>query len=341
MLDIAVLGCGRWGPNHIRVLNQELSDCRVKVAADLDKEKLAPVAERFPHVETTTDPEAVLHDDGIDAVVVATPTSTHADLVSTALDQGKHVFCEKPLCPDSREATALVEQADERDLRLMVGHIFLFNRGLEKVYELLETGELGDLYYVSSTRTNLGPIRTDTNAAFDLATHDVAVFNWMMGEPPVKVSANGGRFLQDEVEDVVFAQLRYADGTIANVHASWLNPRKDRTMTFVGSEKMATWDDLELNTPVSIYDKGAGTEQPAAGEAQEYGEFLRIAMWDEEVRMPRIDLEEPLKVQDREFVDAIQEARTPRSGGAFSRDVVRVIEAVNESMEADGASVQV
>lgn len=339
MIDVAVLGCGRWGPNHVRVLNQEIADCRVRVAADPDKEKLAPLAERYPNVETTQDPDAVLRDETIDAVVVATPTSTHADIVGTALDQGKHVFCEKPLCPDSQEAAALVEQAEDRDLALMVGHIFLFNRGLEEVHQLLDDGELGDLRYVSSTRTNLGPIRKDTNAAFDLATHDVAVFNWMMDGTPARVSANGGRFLQDDVEDVVFAQLTYPNGTIANVHASWLNPRKERKMTFVGSDKMATWDDLELNTPVSIYDKGAGTEE-AASEAQEYGEFLRIAMWDEEVRMPRIDLEEPLKVQDREFLDAIQEGRTPRSGGRFSLDVVRVIEAINASMRQDGAPVE-
>lgn len=338
MIDIAVLGCGRWGPNHVRVLNQELADCRVRVAADPDKEKLAPLAERYPTLETTTDPDAVLHDEAIDAVVVATPTATHADIVRTALDQGKHVFCEKPLCRDSETAAELAQQAEDQGLALMVGHIFLFNRGLEKVHELLEDGELGDLHYVAAVRTNLGPIRTDANAAFDLATHDVAVFNWMLDDVPARVSANGGRFLQDDIEDVVFAQLTYPNGTIASVHASWLNPRKDRKMTFVGSEKMATWDDLELNTPVSIYDKGAGTQE-APSDAQEYGEFLRIAMWDEEVRMPRIDLDEPLKVQDREFLAAIEEGRTPRSGGFFSRDVVRVIEAINESMEQDGAPV--
>jgi predicted dehydrogenase len=219
----------------------------------------------------------------------------------------------------------------------MVGHVFLFNAGIVKLKELLNTGELGKLHYVAAVRTNLGPIRSDVNAAYDLAAHDIAIFNWLLDSEPETVSATGGAFLQLDIEDVVFITLRYPGNVLASIHASWLNPKKIRQITIVGSQKMLTWDDLELNAPVAIYDKGAN----AINEPGDYGEFLRMSMWDGEVRLPKITSEEPLKVQDRHFLDAIQQGTdVNRSDGRFGLGVVSVLQSIAQSLSQGGAPVQ-
>jgi predicted dehydrogenase len=331
---IAVIGCGYWGPNHLRTFGS-LPGCKAAAVADSDANRLSHVAEMFPQVCAERDYGRVLADPMIDAVIVATPTSTHYQVVRDALNAGKHVLCEKPMCETRAHAAELVALAKERKLVLMVGHVFLFNGGIETVKKLVDGGELGRLYYLSSVRTNLGPIRSDVNAAYDLAAHDISLFNWILGAEPKVISATGGSFLQPGIEDAVFITLKYPGNVIASIHASWLNPKKVRNLTVVGSRKMVTWDDLELNTPVAIYDRGANAEQEANG----YGEFLRISMWSGDVRLPKVELEEPLKAQAREFLRAVRGSGVNRSEGAFGMGVVSTLEAIAASLRVNGAPV--
>lgn len=336
MIKVAVIGCGHWGPNHIRTFNN-LPGCKVLALADLDKQRLMRVSEMYPAVRCEQDYHKILSDPNIDAVVVATPTQTHYQVVRESLLAGKHVLCEKPLTQTTSQASAIVELAESHGLVLMVGHVFLFNAAIVKMKELLDAGELGKLHYLTAIRTNLGPIRYDVNAAYDLAAHDISIFNWLLGSEPESVSAIGGTFLQSHIEDVVFSTLRYPGNVLANIHSSWLNPKKIRQIIMVGSQKMLTWDDLELSTPVAIYEKGA----TAINEPSDYSEFLRISMWDGDIRLPKIPIEEPLKVQNRHFIDSIeQRIDVERSGGRFGLGVVGVLESISQSLSMNGALVQ-
>ncbi len=336
MKNISVIGCGHWGPNHIRNFNGFI-ESRVISAVDIDTKCLGRISKMFPNINLEKDYRRVLEDSEIDAVVVATPTITHYSIVRDALLAGKNVLCEKPLCKNSMEAQELVELAEERGLKLMVGHVFLFNSGIIKIKELLDAGELGTLNYLSAVRTNLGPVRTDVNAAFDLASHDISIFNWFLGGAPSLVSAVGASFLLNNIEDVVFISLKYPNNVFANIQASWLDPKKVRQISVVGSKKMITWNDLEPNLPVAIYDKGANAKQ----EYSNFGEFLRINMWDGDVRLPKVYLDEPLKVQDHYFLDALENGNVYRSDGKFALDVIRVLEAIDESLRHNGAPIEV
>jgi predicted dehydrogenase len=333
---IAVIGCGRWGPNHVRCF-ASLPGCRVDVIVDLDPERLEAVRQLHPGVRCEQDHWAALDDPAIDAVVVATPLLTHYQLVRDALSAGKHVLCEKPLCETSKEGQELVELARAEDLRLMVGHVFLFNPGVERLRELVLGGDLGRVYYLAGFRTNLGPIRDDANAAYDLAAHDVAIFNWLLGAEPETVSATGAAFIQPEVEDVVCLSLRYPGGVLACVQASWLDPKKVRQITAVGSQRMATWDDLQLTAPLAIYDKGASAVQ----DDGDFGEFLRLSTWDGDIRLPKVRSEEPLKAQARHFLQAVAGGRVERSDGPFAVGVVRTLQAAAASIRVGGRSEEV
>jgi predicted dehydrogenase len=334
MINFGVIGCGGWGPNHVRNFNS-VSDCKVKLVADIDVNRLARITEMFPDLTGVSDYQEVLNAADIDAVVIATPTSTHADIVCRALNAGKHVLCEKPLCVKAADGERLAQMAAQLRLVLMVGNVFLFNPGIIKVKELLDSGETGTLRYLSAVRTNLGPIRQDVNAAYDLATHDIAIFNWLMETQPQWVSATGASYLRSGVEDVVFITLAYPGNVLASIQASWLNPKKVRQITAVGSKRMITWDDLELSHPVAIYDRGAS----ATPEYNDFGEFLRVSMWDGEVRLPRVIAEEPLRAQAQYFADSIVRGEARISNGVFSAAVVRTVEAVNNSIRTGGNPV--
>lgn len=337
MTNICVIGCGRWGPNHIRNFNG-LPGSRVIAAVDVNKDSLSRISVMFPGIAVYREYQRVLEDPTVTAVVVATPTSTHYSIVRDALLAGKHVLCEKPLCRTSEHVEELVELADSCKLALMVGHVFVFNPGILKMKELLDAQELGEIHYVAAARTNLGPIRSDVNAGFDLASHDIAIFNWLLRSEPELVSAMGASFLQRGVEDVVFISLRYPGNVFGHIQASWLNPKKVRQISIVGSKKMITWNDLELDTPIAIYDKGA----QAKSEYNDFGEFLRVSMWDGDVRLPKVHYEEPLKAQDSYFLDAIQNGGVvKRSGGDLALGVVRTLEAIAESVRTNGTPVLV
>lgn len=330
-LGIGVVGCGHWGPNHVRVFNA-LPATQVEAVADPDLDRLSHVCGLYPAIRGERDYRALLEDPEIDAVVIATPTATHHEMVSAALDAGKHVLCEKPLCLNTIEAAELAALADATGLVLMVGHVFLFNAGIMKLKQLIDNDELGRIQYLSAARTNLGPIRRDVNAAYDLASHDISVFNWLLGAEPESISANGACFVQPDIEDVAFISLEYPNGVLASIETSWLNPKKVREVTVVGSRQMVTWDDLAPSTPVAIYDKGAHSVQ----DYGDYGEFQRLTMWDGDVRMPKVALAEPLRAQADAFVDAIRKGKVDRSDAHFAAGVVRVLETVTVSMAQGG-----
>lgn len=334
MLRLGVIGCGHWGPNHIRVLSQ-IKGVAVVAAADPSEQRREVVGDLFPTVARFGDYKKMLHELDVDAVIVATPTSTHAVIVKDVLDSGKHVLCEKPLCHDVAEGERLVALACGKKLTLMVGHIFLFNPGIRKVKELLGNQEIGAVRSLSAIRTNLGPVRSDVNAAWDLASHDISIFNWLLGAEPVELQAMGAAFLQPGIEDVVNITMRYPDNVLASIQCSWLDPKKVRQLTIVGSKKMMTWDDLALSNPVAIYEKTVEMNSDVPG----YGEFLRHSMLDGDVRLPKIEAAEPLKAQNTAFINAIREGQAPASDGAFGVGVVRALEMVREAL-ASGRSVK-
>lgn len=333
---VAVIGCGHWGPHHVRTFNT-LPGSKVVAVVDSDPKALARLKSLYPDIQYSADYRKVLANPKVDAVVVVTPTTTHYGIVRDALLKRKHVLCEKPLCQTSSQALELAQLAKKANRILMVGHVFLFNAGVIKLKEMLDAGEIGKLLYISSARTNLGPIRSDVNVAYDLAAHDISVFNWLLGSSPEWLSAVGGAYLQPKIEDVLFTSLHYSDNRIANIQTSWLNPKKVRQVTMVGSKKMVTWDDLELNTPIAIYDRGAN----ATPQTGEYGEFLRISMWDADVRLPKIKTAEPLKAQDSHFLEAIARGKLNRSDGVFAAEVVKTLEAVNASIKLNGHPITV
>lgn len=331
-ISVAVIGCGHWGPNHIRSF-AALPGVRVTWAVDKSPQRRAHVSALFDRTRVTGELEDVLGDPSVDAVVVSTPTGSHYEVAIAAIQAGKHVLCEKPLGMTSAECEALVSAAKSRDVVLMVGHVFLFNGGILKLKELLRFGDLGRIHYASAVRTNLGPIREDINAAYDLASHDISIFNFLFDASPVSVSACGRAYLKPGIEDVVFITLNYPNDVIVLVEASWLNPKKVRQITLVGDKKMATWDDLS-SMPVSIYDKGVAREP----YYDTYGEFHLLTR-EGDVSIPRIQLEEPLKRQARFFVDAIEKGSATVCSGEHGLAVVRVLEAIGASMLGGGAPV--
>lgn len=294
-LRIGVIGCGHWGPNHVRVFS-ELDRTTVVACCDLSEVRLSRISARFPDIRTTVDYRSILADDGIDALVVATPTNTHSRLVRESLEAGKHVLVEKPLCQTGAEGEQLAALAETHGRVLMVGHVFLFNAGIARLRETIRSGELGTIHYLDAVRTNLGPIRGDVNSLYDLATHDISIFNHLLDTAPVAVSCLGSRITQELIEDVCFTTIQYADGTLAHVHVSWLNPRKVRTMTVVGSKKMAHWDDIDPVDTLRLFDKGVA-EEPTYNSFGEFQCLLRSA----DMHVPAIPAAEPLKKQAEAF----------------------------------------
>ena len=333
---IGVIGAGEWGPNHVRNF-AALPGADVVGVADLRPERLTRIKLIQPGVATFSSASEMLATAKPDAVVVATPTMTHFEVVRQALTAGKHVLSEKPLCLTGAEADDLVTLAAGRNLRLMVGHVFLFNPGILKIKELVTAGHLGRVFYLFARRTNLGPIRSDVNAVLDLASHDISIFNFLLESVPFEVSAVGKAFLQPGIQDVAVMTLLYPGDVAASIHVSWLDPKKVREITVVGESRMATWDDMATMGPVTVFDKGV-LKKPR--EYADFGEFQLLAR-EGDVTLPKVAREEPLRMQARAFLEGLDAPGSLRSDGRFAAEVVRVAAAVNESMSLGGAPVKV
>jgi len=334
MIRIAVVGAGQWGPNLIRNFHNRRTS-EVAWVVDRDAGRLDQVRERFPDIQLATDAETVMADARTDAVVIATPTSTHYALAKRALAGGKHVLVEKPITADSAEAEELCALAAGAGRILMVGHVFVYNPGVQRVKQLLAAGELGRVYYVCMVRTNLGPIRVDVNAAWDLASHDVSVANYWLGTAPLTASAVGGSWINPGIEDAVFATLRYPNDVLVNMHISWLSPRKTREITLVGDRRMLTFDDMNLSEPVRVYDKQVTEVRTPAPYIDSFASF-RASLREGDITIPKVALGEPLKAECDHFIECIVGRKPPLTAGREAASVVRVLEAVQRSIHGGG-----
>lgn len=329
---LGVVGTGDWGRNLIRNLAAVGELCAL---ADQRPEALAPLRSLYPRARFTTDPGELFADGKIEAVAIATNSSTHYAVARAALEAGKHVLVEKPLAQSSHDAAHLVRLAAERHRVLMVGHLLIYHPAVGKLRELLAAGELGEIYYLYSQRVNLGKIRQDENALWSLGPHDVAVILDLLGRMPVRVSAVGHAYLQPKIEDVVFLHLEFPGGQLANVHLSWLDPHKLRRLTLVGARKMVVFDDMEATEKIRIFDQGV--RSPAAG-VLEYKDALTLRFGD--ILIPQLTMREPLELECRDFVEAIRSGRRPRADGLDGLHVVRVLEAAAQSLARAGVPVE-
>lgn len=334
-LGFGVIGCGHWGPNHVRNFNS-IPGCTVRRVSDLSQDRLKAIKAGFPATETTTNAADVIGDEAIQAVIIATPVKTHFALVKQALQAGKHVLCEKPLTLLATESEELVQLAKKHGRVLMVGHVFLFNPGVLYLKKQLEEKKLGQLYYLDAVRTNLGPIRQDVGAIYDLASHDISIFNFLLGSLPLEGSAQVGHFVHPDREDVAYLTLRYPDGIMCHVHVSWLNPQKLRQLTLVGEGRMAVWDDMQPLEPIRLYDKGF-EQKPFYNS---FGEFQMI-LRDADINIPKVKMFEPLMRQAQHFVECIRQNSTPIADGRTGLDVVLALEACLESAKCGGKMIPV
>jgi predicted dehydrogenase len=340
-VTLAQLGCGYWGPNLLRNFTAA-PQSRVKWVAEQSEARRAFVEQNFPGTQTTPDWEAALADPEVEAVVVATPAFTHYSLAKAALNAGKHVFVEKPLAMSTSEADELAELSARREKTLMVGHTFLYNAAVRYTKKLLDNNDLGDIFYIYSQRLNLGQVRADVNAWWNLAPHDVSILLYLMNDQlPATVGAHGMDYLQPGIQDVVFATLIWPNRVAAQVQVSWLDPGKVRKLTLVGSRKMLVYDDVS-DEKIAIYDKGVD-RIPKIGERMDYDNVHNYQLLQRagDVLWPHIQFQEPLKTEAAHFLDCVRTGQTPLTGPRHARDVVAVLEAVQQSLDENGRMIPV
>jgi predicted dehydrogenase len=330
-VGVAVVGLGYWGPNLVRNLH-EVPEAELVSVCDVRSEAVSAMMLRYPTVRGTTRLEDVLGDPTIEAVAIATPVSTHHDLAAAALRADKHVFVEKPLAASSEEAVELIRLADERGLLLMPGHTFLYSPSVNLVLDLIESGELGDIYFVSTSRVNLGLHQPDVSVVWDLGAHDLSILRYWLGEAPTRVSAMSRGCVMPEIPDVAFINLDFASGAIAHVELSWLAPSKLRRTAIVGSRKMAVYDDTSTE-PVRVFDSGVSLRNP-----ETFGEY-QLTYRTGDIVSPRVEVVEPLSLEIRDFCAAVRDGSEPRCSARLGLDVVRVIEAVDRSLAENGSPV--
>lgn len=341
MITLAQIGCGYWGPNLLRNFSAQ-PGCQVKWVADINPQRCTFVQQNYSGIKITLDWKEVVHDPDVRAIVIATPASTHYELVKAGLEADKHVFVEKPLAMSIREANELVLLARAKARTLMVGDTFLYNEAVRYLKRFLDQGELGQVYYIHVERLNLGQVRSDVNAWWSLAPHDVSILLYLMdGKLPDSVASYGTDYIQPGVEDVVFASLTWPGRVTAQVHVSWLDPRKIRRMTLVGSRKMVVYDDVS-DEKITVLDKGID-RVPRIGERMDYDStdsyqlFLRAG----DVWLPRIDFQEPLKIETAHFLECVQTGQEPLSGSQHALAVVTLLEAGERSLRGGGQKVSV
>jgi predicted dehydrogenase len=322
-VSVAVAGLGYWGPNLARNLDS-LAGCELRWCCDGDAAVRARLEPAFRSARFTDSLDEVLADPTLDAVVLATPVRSHAALAVRVLEAGKHCFVEKPLAESVAGAERVVAAAAAADRIVMVGHLLEYHPGVRKLKQLAADGELGEIHYIYSNRLNLGQLRADENALWSLGAHDVSVLLHLAGEEPYAVEARGEAYMRPGIEDVVFAFLRFPSGLAAHMHLSWLDPHKERRFTIVGSRRMATFDDMAFERKLTIYDKGFDEK------AESYGEYITRSG---DVYSPRIANTEPLRLECEHFVDCVRDGVAPVSDGASGLRVVRVLEALQASLE--------
>ena len=322
-VTVGVVGLGYWGPNLARNFDR-LPDAELRWCCDGRETVRDRLRTTFPGARFTGELDDLLSDPGLDAVVLATPVPTHAALATRVLQAGKHCFVEKPLAQSAAEAEGAVAAARETGRILMVGHLLQYHPGVNKLKEIADSGELGDIHYIYGNRLNLGQLRREENALWSLGAHDVSVLLYLADEEPFELSARGESYMREGVEDVVFGFLRFPSGLAAHLHLSWLDPHKERRFTVVGSKRMATFDDMDLERKVTVYDKGFDQKSDT------YGEYITRSgdIWS-----PRVPNDEPLRLECQHFLDCVREGRAPVSDGESGLRVVRVLEGLQASLD--------
>jgi predicted dehydrogenase len=339
MTRIGLIGCGIWGRNYIRNF-EHLDDVEMYALCDPDAANIKRAVALMPSARATDNPSELIADPMVNAVIVATPASTHFELAKAALMAGKHVLVEKPLANSSADAAELVRLAEENGLILMVGHILEYHPATVKLKQMIDADELGKIHYLYLIRTNLGRIRTDVNVMWDLAPHDLSIVHYLLGGPPKRVSAKGQSYVLPDIEDVVFLLLEFPNDVIVSIHVSWLDPEKIRRVTVIGDKKMAVFDDLEGIEKVRVLDRGVEYNPATEREFEDFGSF-QLAYRYGDIWAPNIQMTEPLRNQCTHFVESIITGKQPRTSGENGLQVVRVLEAAQRSLREDGRFIEV
>jgi predicted dehydrogenase len=334
MLNIGLVGAGYWGKNLIRNF-MDSKECSLRTVCDIDKEKLRGVREQYPGLKTTTRFPDLINDNDISGVVIATNVKSHHYLAKKALKEGRHVFVEKPMADSVEGAKELVELADKKKLTLMVGHTFLYSPPVIKIKQILKNDGIGKVYYISSSRVNLGIHQKDVSVIYDLAPHDFSILSYWLDEVPVKVSCIGYDYIQKGIPDVAFINLIFDSGTIAHIQVSWLAPSKLRRTTIVGKKKMILYDDIESLEKVKIFDKGVEVVSP-----ETFGEF-QLSYRVGDIIAPRIESTEPLAGEVSHFCKCVKSGRKPISDGINGLEVVKVLAAAEKSLHNCGGLVEI
>ncbi len=331
MINIAVVGAGAWGRNHIRVFS-EIPNVRLRYVCDQDPSKLRWLQEAYPQTKTVEDLKPILQDPEVRGVVVASSALSHYSLSKEILQAGKDVLVEKPMALSVNDAEEMIEISERRKRILMVGHLLIYHPVVDRLKEMVASGELGKIYYIYTQRVNLGVIRQDENALLSFAPHDVSVILHLLEEEPVRVTGCGESYIQQGIEDVAFLGLQFSDGKMANIHLSWLDPHKLRKITIVGSKKMAVFDDMEVSEKLKVYDKGVKNLS-----YDTYGEYLSLRFGD--ITIPSIKMMEPLRAEAEHFIRSIESRKEPKTGGRDGLKVVRILMAAQESLKKKGFPV--
>ena len=334
MIRVGIIGFGYWGPNLVRCFSQ-IPDCKVTAVCDARPDKQLAIKERFPTVRVLDNIDSLLDHNLVDAVVIATPTATHYEIAKKALEHDFHVFVEKPLAETSLECKHLIDIAAERNRLLFVGHIFLHSAPVIQLKEIVESGELGAINYISSRRLNLGPVRQDVGALFDLAPHDISMILYLMGGQPTSVTCAGFDHLKSGIHDVCNLSINFPNNKMGIVHVSWLDPKKERVLTVVGDKKMAVYDDLQMEK-IKVFDRGIDCPKPA----NDFAEFQLSYRYGGSY-CPFIQDREPLKAECSEFIRCIVDGDSPITDGHNGLEVVEVLEAGLQSLRQGGELVEI
>jgi predicted dehydrogenase len=330
-ISVGVIGCGYWGPLLVRNF-KNLSNCNLKAVCDVSETRLKHLRELYPDVQGMTDHDEFLNGLGLDAIVIATPVKHHYSLAKASLLAGKHTFIEKPMASSSAECEELIEIAERKGLVLMIDHTFLYSSPVRKIVEIVQAGDIGDIRYINSRRLNLGLFQKDINVAWDLAPHDISIILHILGEFPVAVNCQGNAHVTPHVEDVTNMSLTFRQKRFATIQSSWLEPRKIREMTIVGTRRMIVYDDLQTHEKIRVYD--VRVERPPHYDT--FAEFHYSYHYGDSY-IPYIQQEEPLKAVCQHFVDCIENRTKPISGGTEGLELIRILEAASASLKANGA----
>lgn len=328
-INIGVIGCGYWGPNLIRNI-AELPSANLVAVADARPDRLKHIKTLYPFVQITENYQDMFSM-GIEAVIIATPPHTHFAIASDCLNHGINVLVEKPLTLNSADAEALIKLADERNLTLMVGNTFEYNSAVEMLKNVIDSGELGEIFYIDAVRTNLGLFSTKLNVMWDLAPHDVSILLYLLGKDPHNVAAQGRSSIYKGIEDLVYMHMNFDNDVVAHIHVSWLDPNKVRRITVVGSKKMAVYDDIEPLEKIKIYDKGVDAPPYADTFAQ-----FQFSYRYGNVVIPYVKFTEPLRIECQHFIDSIMSKTQPRSNGVVGLRIVKILEAADWSLKNHG-----